>query len=76
MTIAEARRYAHKIVAVLIQSGDYAEFKKSPDWPRIDASLALILEQHQRFSPKSSDRPPRQPVIEDEPLPFDGGMRL
>lgn len=63
----ETRRYAHKLAADAVES--FVWDSTSPDAPRIISALHGIIEQHRRFGPKSSDRPPRPaPVKYTTPL--------
>lgn len=82
MTKSEAKRFAHRLVADMVD--DYVthilqrppELVQSPDWPRIEDALHLIQEQHARYGPKILDKEPRPPRYLGEPLPYDGTIDL
>lgn len=86
MNAHEARRFAHRFIADTVRNelmsstaSDYA-WIESKDRAKIIAALDALIEQHERFGPKSTDRAPREaeakpsiglPLepVEPEPLP-------
>lgn len=73
MTRDEARRYAHRLAAEAIQRLTTQGY--GVDGPPIMSALAALAEQHLRYGPKSTDRPPNQVVPHTTPLfdSVDGG---
>ena len=74
MTRAEAKRFAHKLVADVMQNE--AGTTSASDWPWLAGQDALeilsavraIVEHHQRYGPKSTDRAPREPEADPHPM--------
>jgi hypothetical protein len=66
MTREEARRYAHRLASEVIQQISTKSY--GVDGPAIMSALAALAEQHVRYGPKSTDRPPNQVVPHTTPL--------
>jgi hypothetical protein len=66
LTREEARRFAHRLASESIQQIKTNTF--GVDGPAIMSALAALAEQHVRYGPKSTDRPPNQSVPHSTPL--------
>jgi hypothetical protein len=79
MTIEEARRFAHREIAHLLENHFQltAEAKPmvgpgffdiEPNGPKVLAAIVSIAEQHARYGPKATDLSPAAAVVHTTPL--------
>jgi hypothetical protein len=72
MNRQEARRYAHKLAAdgldYTLASLSLGGYEHTSDGLEIVQALRALTEQHRRYGPKTTDRPPRLRVRAETPL--------
>lgn len=73
MTKAEAKRHAHKLIADVINNmtRPTQHTMHVNDAVKVNAALDEMRETHQRFGPRTTDKPPRPPIYKGEKLAFD-----
>jgi hypothetical protein len=70
MNLHEAKRYAHKLIAEVIENMPL-EKMHGDDAGKVMRALNHIRETHARMGPRTGDKPPRKPEYKGEKLSFD-----